>query len=60
MKYRVDLVDINLYWSDLTEEAQNEIIRELSNMRIELSPIIMNTINQSHYLRLVNMEIKEG
>ena len=37
---RVDGIDINIYWSDLTKEAKENIIYHLMVAGIELSPMI--------------------
>lgn len=39
---RVDGIEINIYWSDLTEKAKEDILYKLSVAEISLSTLITN------------------
>lgn len=41
---RVDGIEINIYWSDLTAKAQEDILYQLSVAGISLSTLITNDV----------------
>ena len=41
---RVDGIEINIYWSDLTEKAKEDILYKLSVAEISLSTLITNDV----------------